>query len=205
MQDYKLETAGRGGYFFACVVATCISRDLVDRLLTEVNSPLRFSRTGRLLFEWRIDDLSCDAHIFLLMRELIKVMPGVKVAFLNSNDAQQDAMAFAATIGQQQAEEHHYFAHAASAEKWLVGFDWMEAHLQGAITKPLTPSIEELSEAYERKVARAKDLIQHLERIRPSIEHDTTQFIRWEAEKAAAEKSLYDVDATHAAQLRRAG
>ena len=190
MQDHQLETSERSGYFYACVRAADLNYEVLGPILVEVNRGLKHSRTGCLMLELGISDMSHDPDIFVMMNELISLMPGVKIVLINSNAGQKEAMEFAVAIGRQETEELSYFTDRVTGEKWLTSSDWLETYMQPT---PLNPSPSEVQEAADHKRLLAKDKSLYLDRMRSSMEHNTEAFTKWEAEKRAAEKVLHDL------------
>lgn len=118
--EYDLTTEERADYLFARVHAVRMTSDVAKRALRETRNALMQAGTGRLLLEYELAHTLSDSETVAVMRDVLEIMPGMRIAFLDADSRHMDSLHLATSVGVQAGEEHHYFSDPRAAEKWLL-------------------------------------------------------------------------------------
>jgi hypothetical protein len=121
-RHYDLETELREGYLYAWLRAEAVTPALAHQINAEIGRRLRDAGTGRLMIESEIDHAADEPEIFRIMSDLIEIMPRFRIAFVNKDTDQQQAMQFAVGIASHTGEDYRHFESVRAAEDWL--FSW---------------------------------------------------------------------------------
>jgi hypothetical protein len=118
--EYDLTFEERDGYLLATLRAVAVGPANTPRILREIRSAMMDARTGRLLWRSEIAHTPTEADTLEIVNEIMKTLPGMRIAFVNEDPRHSDVLRFAASLSLQSGEEHMTFRDVASAEKWLL-------------------------------------------------------------------------------------
>lgn len=120
---YELTTEPRPGYLKVQLQAASTPPEVARTIFKDIREKAVDARTGRVMIEASIAQLEEQPDIVTIMSDLIRIMPGYRIAFVNPNKDQREKMTFAALVGQNIGEDHQYFDSQKQAEDWLLGWD----------------------------------------------------------------------------------
>ena len=120
---YDLEVERRPGYvrFYirACETPPAVARTIIRRIREGVMN----EHTGRVMIESQIARPETEGNIRTIMNNLIEMLGGYRVAFVNLNTEQGSEWTFATQVGREGGEDHRYFTSTEPAENWLLGWE----------------------------------------------------------------------------------
>jgi hypothetical protein len=171
---YSLVFEERPDYLYARVEAPTISRDIAAAYLDEVASECASREYRRLLIDRDIPEMLEDTAIYFITNVFLEKTRGVRMAVVDRHQENANSMRYAIQVARDAGFPNRSFDDLREAEKWL---------LDETVDDGSGMTLKERSE-------RAADLIAHLERMRPHVEHDPKAFKKWQDELKAAERLL---------------
>ncbi|HEV7699841.1 MAG TPA: hypothetical protein VGO43_06405 [Pyrinomonadaceae bacterium] len=118
--EYDLITTRADGYLYARVRAIAITPAITIRLLREVKNELTAARNGRLLLECEIAHALDESEAFALTGELLRMMHGLRIAFVNRDTRHFRAFNLSVGLAVSTGEDHRFFADPSTAREWLL-------------------------------------------------------------------------------------
>ena len=118
--EYDLTFGDRGEYLLATLRAVSVRSEMAPDILREIRTEMMGARTGRLLLRTEIAHTPSEADTLKIMNEVLRALPGMKIAFVNEDPNHSEVLRLAAALGSQSGEEHRSFSNVAAAEKWLL-------------------------------------------------------------------------------------
>lgn len=77
-------------------------------------------RMGRLLLRYEVAHTPSEKETLQVVTELMRKLPGMRIAFVNENQNHASALSFSAALGFESGEDYQPFTDMHSAEKWLM-------------------------------------------------------------------------------------
>ena len=119
-KDFAVGIEYRPKYVHSHVNALYIDRRIGGRILGEVRTAMINASTGRLLFEYDVATPLTEEMAFHLMEDLIGLLPGMRIAFVNADPKQHPATNLAKYVSNDRGEKHSFFTNTGEAQDWLL-------------------------------------------------------------------------------------
>jgi hypothetical protein len=118
--SYDLTFEERDGYLFARVQAESVDQAIAMDYLRKVAARCDQLEATHLMLYRDIPTMLPDGILFFVTTEFLKMIRGVRAAFVNPYLSNTDSMDFAITVGKNRGADYHAFNNTADAEHWLL-------------------------------------------------------------------------------------
>ena len=119
-KQYTLTFAEQPEHLHAVIRCETMDRDIALAYLREVANKCNELRCRRLIVERDVPVMLPDSDLFFTTDDFMRMVPRVRVAFVNPYAQLQDQMDFAILIGTNRGAQFSVHATVAAAEKWLA-------------------------------------------------------------------------------------
>lgn len=118
-KTYELTIERQPGYLHARITAAEIDRRLALEYFSEIVVECRRTNADKLLIERNIGAMIPDDQLFDTMKDFVQMSLGIRIAFVNTNIAIEDAMRHIIFYGAGIGGQFRYFDNKGGAERWL--------------------------------------------------------------------------------------
>jgi hypothetical protein len=121
VREFDLTTEPCEDHLYAHVRTVAMTPRLYRTLFKDIRDVVLENRAGRLLIEYEAAHVLTEHETFELMEELVKVMPGMRIAIVARDPKHRPSLNVSAFVGIETGEEIRSFTDPAVAEEWLLG------------------------------------------------------------------------------------
>src|SRR4051794_20886031 len=118
--DFELTFDQRPGYLYAYIKAATIDERISENYLREMAAKCNELSISRLLIYRDIPAALSTTGGYFAANRLLKLLPQVKIAFVNPYSSNDKPLHFAATVASNFGEQHEVFNDVNKAERWLL-------------------------------------------------------------------------------------
>ena len=118
--DYELTFDQRPHYLYAHVTAATINEKISEAYQKEIAAHCRGSKVSKLMIYRDIPAALSTTSSYFAANRLLKLLPKIKIAFVNPYAPNDKLLQFATTVGSNFGEQHEVFNDISKAERWLL-------------------------------------------------------------------------------------
>lgn len=118
--EYNVLTKKYEGYLFVQVLTVALVPEVYHPVLKDARDVVLEERLARLMFEYEAANALTEDETFDLMTELVRVMPGMRIAVVAREERHRTSLNFAQAYGIATDQQLRSFANIGDAKKWLL-------------------------------------------------------------------------------------
>ena len=118
--EYELTFEERPRYLYAHVRAETINDRISEAYQKEIAAECERTGATRLMIYRDIPAVLSTGSAYFAANRLLKLLPQIKIAFVNTYASNDKILNFAATVGSNFGEQHNVFNDVDKAEHWLI-------------------------------------------------------------------------------------